>query len=151
MLWEINTKKLPFEDSNLFNNELEQEICFNNLRPKIEEKENWNEEYLLLIESCWSDNPDLRPDAKSIAEELSKLHVSGSKLDVNRFSRSSGTQDDIDPLFPNVDFNDFGFFVSTRNTLRESKVKDTKRKTTADNILSFSNLRGEYYRKKSAN
>ena len=86
-MWEIHTKKLPFEDCGLFNNELEIEIALKGLRPKIDSNnEEWDSNYVSLIKSCWSEIPNCRPSAQEIAKELSKLR-NGEEIDFSNFTK----------------------------------------------------------------
>ena len=84
VLWEMNSKTTPFSETELFNTELEIEICFNDLRPKMDINEGWDQDYMQLIKSCWNKTPENRPDAKSIAEELRKLRK-GEKINFSNF------------------------------------------------------------------
>lgn len=81
VLWEIHTKRYPFEDYKYsFSSELEREISLNGLRPKIdEEKGDWDSNYVLLLKSCWSEDASSRPSAKEISIELEKMRV-GEKI-----------------------------------------------------------------------
>ena len=88
VMWEIETREIPFADSNLFNTELELMISINGLRPTInKENKNWDENYIYLMESCWQVNPFHRPSAEQVSTELKKVRE-GKIKDFSEFEKN---------------------------------------------------------------
>lgn len=79
IMWELQTRQLPFSDNKLFFSALEKRIIYDDLRPTVKEEE-WNDsDYLLLMKRCWHSNPNLRPSAEKVIAcvEDMKSGVSG--------------------------------------------------------------------------
>ena len=80
VLWEIYTRKVPYENVKLFNYQLTEKILHEDLRPEINDSDKWDKEFLLLVKSCWCKMPKERPTASEVVEFLHKLRV-GEKTD----------------------------------------------------------------------
>ena len=88
-MWEIETRKIPFQELNVFNSELEKLISINGVRPSIDNEDNkWNENYVGLMKSCWSENPFHRPTAREINIKLKEL-LKGEKKKINFLNQPS--------------------------------------------------------------
>ena len=112
--------------------ELEKEIVNNGMRPKIDmEKENWDENYVLLIESCWGEIPSNRPTAKEIAVDLSKLREGNKDF-------SFKTRNSIE-IIPENHFYEMSAFKKNKSLNIFKKKKNLKiQKKNSANVYELS-------------
>lgn len=66
--WEILSMKVPFGDINT--TEYLQRVVEGGERPPVEDKVEWPREFRQLLEECWDENPNLRPNMKQIVERM---------------------------------------------------------------------------------
>ncbi|EMD46639.1 protein kinase, putative [Entamoeba histolytica KU27] len=70
VLWEMSTKKIPFEEFRFFT-EIEDKVI-SGYRPPLDKKEIY---FNRLIEMCWKSNPDERPSFDEILKLLKSINV----------------------------------------------------------------------------
>jgi serine/threonine protein kinase len=73
IMWEIATRKKLYDKMN--QSQIIYKVCFQQGRPEMEEWEKFNSPngYRELMEKCWNDDEDNRPDFKEIVEEIKKI------------------------------------------------------------------------------
>ena len=96
VMWEMTTKKIPFEDCQLFSSELELQIIENDLRPTVNPAE-WDNNYLQLTKCCWDRNPSKRPSAEEVLACVSKLKK-GQQFDFSSMTKSAPKEQAIETI-----------------------------------------------------
>ena len=73
IMWEIATRKKLYEKMN--QSQIIYKVCFEKGRPEMEDWENFNppKDYRELMEKCWDDDENKRPDFKEIIEDIKKI------------------------------------------------------------------------------
>ncbi|PKY44373.1 kinase-like protein, partial [Rhizophagus irregularis] len=66
IMWEVSSGNRPYDDYN--GADLSEDIIKNNLRPEI--MPGTPQRYSKIMRECWDDNPEKRPDIKSIQDEI---------------------------------------------------------------------------------
>ncbi|CAG8614605.1 1315_t:CDS:2, partial [Cetraspora pellucida] len=78
LMWELSTNKPPFYDKTR-NSKLIDDISLHNLRPKNDS--NTPKCYIDLMERCWSNDPNNRPEISEIVKILSDWHLYSKNSD----------------------------------------------------------------------
>lgn len=67
---EIFNKTVPYKENRLSSRELINNIINNNYRPNILNKHTWPPKLIEMVENCWQENPDMRPNFNEIINML---------------------------------------------------------------------------------
>ena len=75
LLWELLTRSRPFDGMNP--HWVAQSVINEELRPPINESDNWPVQYLTLMKECWAQDHRFRPSFKEILLKLELLYKLG--------------------------------------------------------------------------
>ena len=73
IMWEIATRKKLYENMN--QSQIIYKVCFEKGRPEMQEWDKYNapKDYRELMEKCWEDDENKRPDFKEIIDDIKKI------------------------------------------------------------------------------
>jgi serine/threonine protein kinase len=73
IMWEIATRKKLYENMN--QSQIIYKVCFEKGRPEMQEWDKFNapKDYRELMEKCWDDDENKRPDFKEIIDDIKKI------------------------------------------------------------------------------